>query len=276
MAKTVFGMPGAGKQDAGGGDAVAPDGSPGAQQGGGGLPQKSGKEKPKLPLKPNPKPVVAPKPQSKSSAPPPLAKPSSPPAAAPGRQGMPGGGKTMFGMPAMKLPGQPQSAPEPSGASPTPVAPKPAPKKNSTPPLPNPAAALEQDDAFKATVLGVAAPSIQEGSEPLAEAPLPEAPLDIANSPAEPVLPIPGPDTAQATHGSPPDFAEEQGSVRIGVGINGNSRGKGSVPKWAIAIIIIGIAAALFFVGYTIIGNPFDPASAPEPAPEGAPSPEFP
>lgn len=270
MAKTVFGMPGAGKQNAGGGDAVAPDGSPGAEQRGGGLPQKSGMEKLKQPSKPTAKPLVA--------APPPLAKPSSPPAAAsPGKKEVPAGGKTMFGMPAMKLPVQPGSAPIPPGSGPSPAAtPKPAPKETATPPLPNPAPELDQNEAFNATVLGVAAPDLQAESKPLAEPPQPEAPLNVDRSDAEPVFPMTRPDTPEDEFGSSPDFGEKQSSVRIGMGINGPSYGKGTFPKWALAIIIIGIAAALFFVGYSIIGDSFDPASDPEPASEGAPSPEFP
>ncbi len=124
MAKTVFGMPGLGDKSKGG-DAVAPGGSPGSKTGEG-LPQKSGEQagEPKRTTKPaaNPTPMkpAAPKPTapkpSTDKAPAakpvqaPMAKPAAPVSAKPAGGGG-GGGKTMFGMPAMKMPGAPGGAP---------------------------------------------------------------------------------------------------------------------------------------------------------------------
>jgi hypothetical protein len=174
MVKTVFGMPGAGDKSKGG-DAVAPGGAPGAT-GGTGLPQKSGKESPqteeqKETLKqrvvkqqqdPEKKPSKAP------MAVPTMAKPASK---------KPAGGKTVFGMPAMKLPIKPsETAQRQKGLSSTqPVGAKPmAPVGHSTPvglkapemkpgsgkaETSEPPGQAQSEDAYKATVLGVGAVS---------------------------------------------------------------------------------------------------------------------
>lgn len=261
MAKTVFGMPGVGKQKTGGGDAVAPEGSPGAKPGGsGGLPQKSGKEQPRSPLKPAQPQGAASEPEKKPSVPP-LAKPSSPPQAAspPGAKGPPAGGKTMFGMPAIKLPGQPGGPPAP-GDSTQPIG---AAHLATGPAAPNaPAASTEEDDAFKATVLGMAAPDINLGAEPVVQTSSPLAGQEetpgLAASPA--MQPMANNDFSAA-----PDIGEETSSVRIGAGNAG-----GGLPKWAVAAIVVAVAAALFLVGFFLLGDPSKPEPEAKPAASGA------
>lgn len=179
MAKTVFGMPGAGKEQKGG-DAVAPQGTPGAQSGQA-LPQKKGEEK-KVPKAP---PIAAPmaKPAPKTDG-----GQASPKSGPPG----PSGNKTMFGMPAMKLPVQQGASPAPAGP---PVQPKesaavppsqqfheeaqaPATvEQDARQPLP-PLGAQNTADAFKATELGMPPVGISDAPEPLEEEPAPQSALE--------------------------------------------------------------------------------------------------
>jgi hypothetical protein len=192
MAKTVFGIPGIGeKSRETAGDAVAPGGTPGAktrEQ----LPQKSGKEepspssdpiaapeKPKAPEKSEAaqpevakseaaKPEVPNKPETpKSAGSPMMAKPVAPPMAKPATPAKPAaqgaaGGKTMFGMPALKLPEAPGGAQmEPGGA---PTEPAKAPWEGQQDAA-EPDAKVESKagDAYKATVLGMAAVDVPSG-----------------------------------------------------------------------------------------------------------------
>ncbi len=163
MAKTVFGMPGVGKKIEGG-DAIAPGGTPGAKQKGA-LPQKSGKETStpeKEPPRETSKPLAA---ESKPSMPKPAAAPMAKPAAAPmakpaaaptpkpaAAKSKAGNAKTMFGMPAMKLPSTPGGSPTQTTPPAEPLATPSQPKT----PAAKPAGGAE-NDAYKATVLGMVA-----------------------------------------------------------------------------------------------------------------------
>ncbi len=203
MAKTVFGMPGINRGKSSGGDAVAPGGAPGAKTGGS-LPQKEGKDQGDAPEPEKPKTKEASTPETPSPKPPPLAKspamakpaapaiakpvikPSSgaPAAAKPG-----GGAKTMFGMPAMKLPQQPPAPSKPEepkrstqpGTMTTPTA------KTSSPPP-----ADEKGAAFQPTMLGVAAVGSPD-EKPAEEAIRDTAPSDDSDAgvevPTPPALP---------------------------------------------------------------------------------------
>lgn len=148
MAKTVFGVPGVGKKPEGGGGAVAPGGTPGAKSSGG-LPQKSGMQSlSKEKLAPKTAPVSSPKPVAAKPKTPQMAKPMAVPVAKPvagaaPKGGAPAEGKTVFGMPAMKLPSTPP--PEPAEQPPAPA-----------PEVPQEQAPADAD-AYNATVLGMAA-----------------------------------------------------------------------------------------------------------------------
>lgn len=190
MAKTVFGMPGAGEKSKGG-DAVAPGGAPGAKSSAG-LPQKSGKEPQQAEEKQGTiKQAAMAKPEE------PAKKPSKAPMAVPSTAKpvtpKPAGGKTMFGMPAMKLPVKPAEPAQPQSArgATQPVAAQPAqPQGRTTPvglqvPDTEPVAAkggtveapAMTEDAYKATVVGVGAvtpskiPPTEERGQPAQTAP---------------------------------------------------------------------------------------------------------
>ena len=172
MAKTVFGVPGIGdKSRETAGDAVAPGGTPGAQPREK-MPQKSGKElsppsgaeaaAPNKPEVPKPAAPTGTPEATKPAGGPVMAKPMAPPMAtpaapakAPGPSGA-GGGKTVFGMPAMKLPEQqPERAPtEPADAPWSDGQDSAEPEAKVEP---------KEGDAYKATVLGMAAVDLPSG-----------------------------------------------------------------------------------------------------------------
>ncbi len=185
MAKTVFGVPGIGdKSRKTAGDAVAPGGTTGVQPREK-LPQKAGKESPsstgdKLPapvlpdVSAKPEGAVKPETPAQPEAPKPaggpmMAKPVTPPMAKPAaaapaaKPAAPGGGgaKTMFGMPALKLPEAPGEAQAGMGGSSTEPAKAPweGPKDAAEPEAP---AASKEGDAYKATVLGMSAVNLPD------------------------------------------------------------------------------------------------------------------
>ncbi|MDJ0761373.1 MAG: hypothetical protein QNJ97_00170 [Myxococcota bacterium] len=166
MAKTVFGMPGVGKAPEGSGDAVAPEGTPGATSTTG-LPQKSGKEPAKRDTRPMKKPEFpSDKPpsaaQQQDPEKPKMAVPVAKPAAQPGAPANPDAGKTVFGMPAMKLPVPPEKT----------TAAKETPNVVATPSTP-PAPASDADPAYNATVLGI--PAVDPSAVPTESADAPVA-----------------------------------------------------------------------------------------------------
>ncbi len=250
MAKTVFGMPGAGKEQKGG-DAVAPQGTPGAKTGQA-LPQKTGKDTPEgdpegaqgedKPLKAqSDAPMVKPAPRAK-------VKPAPQGAVVQGAS--PDGNKTMFGMPAMKLPQQPAAGAAQPGS--------PGQQKGGAPPRqtpgdaadqtaqglqaaaqqPQPAAQVGGDtaDAFKATELGMP-PALVSDEPPLPEEAQPRTGAPIEQEPSS--------QFDQELYGNEPSSGVR--SVRQGA-TAGGSKAWIWIVLGSILVVLAAIGIALYFL----------------------------
>ncbi|MCP4198263.1 MAG: hypothetical protein GY762_14020 [Proteobacteria bacterium] len=278
MAKTVFGVPGIGdKSRETAGDAVAPGGTPGAQPREK-MPQKSGKElsspssaevaapdKPETPkpVAPTDKPEVPKTPApidtpeaKKPAGGPVMAKPMAPPMAkpaSPAKAPVPGagGGKTMFGMPAMKLPEQ-----QP-GRAPTEPADAPwADGQDSA----EPDAKVEpkEGDAYKATVLGVAAVDLSGGLDASEEE---QVPPEIEKT-------VSMPEIAEASTIKPPETGaapREFSSAARGSARFPDNVGSGKSSS-AVVLAIILLFVALIAIVYYLFGSP-DESDVTEKAP---------
>lgn len=224
MAKTVFGMPGAGKEQKGG-DAVAPQGTPGAQSGQA-LPQKKGEEK-KVPKAP---PIAAPmaKPAPKTDG-----GQASPKSGPPG----PSGNKTMFGMPAMKLPQQQRTTPASAGPpvqlhekaqAPATV------EQDARQPL-SPLGAQNTADAFKATELGMSPVGISDAPDALVEEP---APQFAHNGEPEPSWQLESESWA----------SERSGVQSVRQGATGGSKAWIWIVLGSILVVLAAIGIAVYFL----------------------------
>jgi len=184
-----------------------------------------------------------------------MARPSTP-MAAPGAPSAPkpGGGaaKTMFGMPAMKLPTHPGAAP----ASPTPVPAAPPPTVTqpaaAVAPAPTPASPSAPDDAFKATILGI--PAVVDGGEaalrntaPASDVPTPDA---VPNTVSPSVEKLEDAGFSAATAALPAmneATLSPQGQVDTGAPVPAKSGGN-KMLMW----ILIGVGGFLTLVGIAI------------------------
>ena len=248
MAKTVFGVPGVGNKTEGGGGAIAPGGLPGAKSGGG-LPQKSGKDlSPGAGVTPKTSPVATTprpsKPVSTQANVPKMAKPMGVPVAKPVvKPPSPGGavaeGKTVFGMPAMKLPETPASQPAIE-----------APKPVTQPESPKEAAQGVANDAYNATVLGMAAvePKVNAGegpgSMPLIEEDRPTTTSNVSSSTKE-VEPPQG------------DFSPSTADIEAAVPQDATSSSRlpdNSIPMWVPAAVLGFIAVVVIVLAVFVIG----------------------
>lgn len=275
MAKTVFGVPGIGdKSRETAGDAVAPGGTPGAQPREK-MPQKSGKEqappssaevaapdKPESPKTPAPtasteatKPAGGPV-MAKPMAPP-MAKPAAP-AEAPG-SGAGGGNKTMFGMPAMKLPEQqPERAPtEPADAPWVDGQDSAEPEAKVEP---------KEGDAYKATVLGMAAvdlPSVPDDSKEE------EVPPEIEKTVSMPEIGESSTIRPPEKNAVPKEFsAAARGSARFPDNVSS------SKSSSAVVLAIIALFVALIAIVYYLFGSADEsnvPETSPPPPAQAAP-----
>ncbi|MCP4604081.1 MAG: hypothetical protein GY847_26760 [Proteobacteria bacterium] len=250
MAKTVFGMPGVGNELEGGGDVVAPGGAPGAKQKGE-LPQKSGKETP-TPEKETME--ESSKPSAKQSDPP-LVKPAAVPAANP-PGGQAGDGKTMFGMPAMKLPLTPGASPKGTKPSATTMAtPSQPPGAQSKTPSSKPGA--PEDDAYKATILGMAAVTPSTGGE--------TAPYDeVETSPeTDQSSPVVQDGNLGGTGANSTDYSSQISTASrelSGRGYRFDSESQRKFPLWLIIVIIAVVAVAVILIAHFVLKAPEPPA----------------
>ena len=180
MGKTVFGIPGINEKGKGGG-AVAPGGTgPGGAPGqsasdgknsGEGEPEKQGSRdtQPKA----DEQSVAKPQPAQPKTGEPAVAKPKPAQSPTTGGSPMKGAGKTVFGMPAMKVPGQPGGAP--AGAK----SPEPVKKETSSGEVKVPrqdskadasAGPAGADDAYMATMIGTPAVTSNDVDSAIAKA----------------------------------------------------------------------------------------------------------
>jgi hypothetical protein len=256
MVKTVFGIPGIGeKARETAGDAVAPGGTPGAQRREK-LPQKSGedvsspsRDTQATPDKTEPaRPPVAHKPEAPAK--PEMAKPVAPPLAKPAPPSMPpipgaAGGKTVFGMPAMKLPEEQsgRAATEPAKAPWEDQQDSAEPDGNVKP---------KEGDAYKATVLGMAAIDIPGGVDASAEE---EAPPEI-----EKMVGVP------EVSGAKPIRPPEARAPSVGL-LTSSVRGSARFPdnisssrsSSAVVIAIIVLCVALIAIIYFLFSSSDEP-----------------
>jgi hypothetical protein len=288
MAKTVFGVPGIGdKSRETAGDAVAPGGTPGAQPREK-MPQKSGKElsppsgaEAAAPDKPEvPKPAVptvkpeAPKTPAPTDTPeatkpaggPVMAKPMAPPMAKPASPakapapGAGGGNKTMFGMPAMKLPEQqPGRAPtEPADAPWTDGQDSAEPEAKVEP---------KEGDAYKATVLGMAAVDLPSGLDDSKEE---EVPPEIEKTISMPEIGESSTIRPPEENAVPREFsAAVRGSARFPDNVS-SSKSSSTVVLAIIALFVALIAIVYYLFGSSDASNVSE--TSPPPPAQAAPA----
>lgn len=286
MAKTVFGMPGMGNKLPG--DGKKPSGSVEGQTGG----------SPSQQSKPADETASAQGPAMAKPVNVPMAKPADAPkpdpAPAPAEQAE-GSAKTMFGMPAMKLPKQtPPAARPPSvesspGLAATQAVPAARPAGSSGAGLPG-ASSQGEDMGFNATVLGVAV-NAPTAAQPALTADVPSEPsvgtpsadtdpasMDIVQEDFE--APVSTPPEASAPAAAVPQASEVR-SFRAGGGKEANTGSK------KLGIIILGVAG-LLVAAYLVLYFLWPSLTTPDPqtapalpgaavtAPDGMPVPGVP